>query len=496
MYVVQLLAIRKSQFAGVYSFSTREEYKQIQTLLRGSSFRVFEMDESEQAIKWSETTNPVSSATFIIEKISQERGTNTVSQEKPNDSLNSDNWTCPNGHVNESKTRFCIECGAKNPALESPSTKKGWICSNGHHNDDGTKFCIECGEKRADIPNPPKHNESKRDMSPWTCSNGHHNEGGTKFCMECGQKRENAEASSPAPIPAIDSDTWSCSNGHINKSSNFFCDVCGQKRGANSASPAINPCSELPVPNEDAADSFSPPTDDQLTSRQLDSSDQPVPEAEQPNRKENTHYEEFLQNTDSGHSESGTDKKENLQESSQAILDMPTPANEIAPHQVAPNDPQAVPTQMAEPSVSEKEEPAANDPTNQAISENSIEFTIAPDHPLESIANVLLSQDVVEVVITLKTGQQIYVLLQDAYVLNNNYSRNGIYSAKEKNSAVINNNMPEHMFTRIPASTFSISHKVMLINNAYKNANAPIVAPNNRFIYAIRISEIESIQSL
>ncbi len=76
-------------------------------------------------------------------------------------------WTCSCGNSGNSG-KFCSECGARKPELDS------WTCSCG--NTCTGKFCPECGARKPE--------------GDWTCSCGKVNSASSKFCSECGSRKE------------------------------------------------------------------------------------------------------------------------------------------------------------------------------------------------------------------------------------------------------------------------------------------------------------------
>lgn len=88
-------------------------------------------------------------------------------------------WTCPEcGKTNT--TKFCSNCGAKQPV---PEVDDSWYCPNCGTSCEG-KFCPECGTKR-----PEKKKTLKCDKCGWVAEDGQV----TKFCPNCGDPVNEAD---------------------------------------------------------------------------------------------------------------------------------------------------------------------------------------------------------------------------------------------------------------------------------------------------------------
>jgi len=288
-----IVAVKKSVYQGVYTYETREEYKNYVGILRGSSTRFFDDEQAAEALLWAnsseirplkdigttpeeEPVDPIFSS--FLNHTPKEAKKN---KQSPGNGNNGNTWKCSKGHINTG-SKFCSECGEPRPMQQpkpAPTSDKyvqdrpvhgqkeetddmsvsinindsKWICSKGHTNDASNIFCMECGERR-----PAPEAEAKTDpkietSGTWTCHNGHTNSDKFTFCSECGEKRSetNSEDAEHTNIETVtEPSVWTCSNGHSNSMEFMFCAACGEKRTVDMPAPAAE--DEEPVPEQPA----------------------------------------------------------------------------------------------------------------------------------------------------------------------------------------------------------------------------------------------------
>lgn len=305
---MSFFAIRKSRFDGVYSFTTKEQAASMQAVAKGCSCRFFNDDEQEAALKWAGVSE-VSEYTMLLnasaalepspepyKKSSALSNLLSAALSKKSSTSEGTSATPKQQKENIKKSLLSTPTGEPAPATSIPAapkattphtvapkvieqlppadTNKRYRCTNkncGAESDEKVRFCAECGSPMAEIvpvTEAPVPVESAQPAgmptsSSWVCSSGHTNPIEYRFCMECGEEKK-VSVPVPDPVPV----QWTCSSGHINPNNSNFCMECGERRTAAAATevpqPAVVSVPE-PEPTQIMEDKVNVPTEEPVT---------------------------------------------------------------------------------------------------------------------------------------------------------------------------------------------------------------------------------------